>query len=213
MITREEYRAWADRFATVQGLRFEDDLQMVYSWYRALWHYTLDELNDAAREITKSTKPAPRDKSDYRAWIHRLILTARSVQMPASVVEEMDRGTCTICLGSGLAIVPHVRCVHLGEWVPLKIGDLPATFHTLAVWCSCRLGGWRQGRFQVPDRKTYRVLSLEEYERFNPHWRRQMATKADADLAEIRLQAAEQDRRRVGTTPAKLIEDIGRMPE
>lgn len=177
MLTKDEYRQWAKDFCKQQGISFDSDMLTVDAWHEALGHYSLDELENARKVIAMSPKSVPTRLADYRGWIHRLVHEGRAVVAQSERVQAQDQGECCYCFNSGMVSVPHPRCVHNGRWVPLKIGALSPAYHTLAVFCSCRLGVWKYTAFRPS--KDYIALSLADYAAKNPDWREQLLQRAD----------------------------------
>lgn len=74
-----------------------------------------------------------------------------------------DRGECTLCHNVGMVSVPSLRALHLGAW------------GTQAVLCRCALGRWvsnRQGGYGYNGEPRPSLLTIDDYERQCPDWRR-----------------------------------------
>ena len=85
-------------------------------------------------------------------------------------------GACAVCGESGMVMVPHPRAISDGEWL--------RPWYSLAAWCNCGLGRFKQDQFLATDKckamaygesgepRRYPPPSLEEYQQRYPHWRK-----------------------------------------
>lgn len=159
MLTREVYTEWADRFATMHGFRFGEEMDTLYSWYDVLGHYTEAELEFARLYIARGTGDVPRDKTGYRSLIHRAVNACRA-ERHQQLDDAAKFGTCANCGGCGLMVVPHPKCVSQGEWIP--------PYAELGVTCNCRAGVLRRQSYH-DDKRGW---SIERYDSFFPGWRK-----------------------------------------
>lgn len=158
MLNREAYLEWAKSFATMHGFVFETDVLMLGEWFDVLGHYSLEELDFARIYIARATT-TPTRKEEYRSLIHKAVNQYRA-DKHQQIEEAESYGTCANCGGCGLMVVPHVKCVSRGEWIP--------PYAEMGVTCNCRAGVLR--RQSYTDEK--RGWSIERYDAFFPGWRR-----------------------------------------
>jgi hypothetical protein len=168
-MTTTTYTSWALHHANLFGLSGDADLTALKSWEPHLTaSYSTAQLEAAtelmlarfeefakyAGEVTKSTGK----QGGHLAALRRALREIASKE--AGQTRSALLGTCGTCNGCGLVSVPYPQNA-LGK------------NYTLAVWCSCALGRWKRDRFRPrKDAGTRRPLSLEEYERMWPGWRK-----------------------------------------
>jgi hypothetical protein len=92
---------------------------------------------------------------------------------------EAERGTCCDCGGSGWVVVPHLDGVDRGEWCKLQAGGGRPSYYTVAVLCTCPLGGARAHGYD----QDARPMRMVYYAVKNPHWREQMRERRERERA------------------------------
>lgn len=179
-MTRDEYGEWAKRHGKLFGFGFANDWDMLISWFEVLDRYDVALLNHATDDMSKSTVPI-NPLRNHLATIQQFLrnYTAVTVQREWELARDV-LGVCVLCGNSGYVTVPWLRVVGgevLGvngdQWQPVSSGSLPAQFTTMAVTCTCAVG--RRVSDTFPANK--RPMSLDTYQRLNPHWRGQLARR------------------------------------
>ena len=175
------FEAWAENYATVFGLRDAGDLAGLLAWEPVL-AATAVELRDATAWLVANPRALGTSEGRYagKLALHLAALQARlrdcravRYQRTVDARERDDRGTCTLCGGSGRVVVPHRAGVQGDNWVPLTVARGGPSYYTEAVLCSCALGNWFGSRMEAEKRPGPFV----EYEAINPAWRVQMAAR------------------------------------
>lgn len=178
------FAAWAEKHCTVFGMFDPKHVQMVASWQPLF-----DAAGYASADLDEATQwlalhAPPKFPNEHLDAIRRRLMETRAVKRRGGQ-EDADRGDCGLCGGAGRVIVPHRGGVENGQWKP-QAGSARPHHYTEAVACHCSRG--RFGNWTAPDRtgraKVVTMLTLAEYERINPLWRRQMAAR-DREFAEL----------------------------
>lgn len=187
----EWFKNWLQSYSDAIGLNAPEELRSAALWrevFRA-GKYTEDEVR-AAGDAVLANLPALADSPDrflgkapmHLAALQRRLRAARSGSAPFASAHSREMptaderlGVCGLCQGSGRVPVPHPAGVRGGLWVQVH-----GSFPTLAVVCSCALGGWLLGRL---DRAKWKFLTLREYEVAYPFWRQQLAQHAAEEAA------------------------------
>ena len=172
------FSEWARRHCTVFGLLDPRQVGMVASW-QALFDaagYTAAELNEATSWL--ATHAPPEFPSQHLGAVQQRVRSQRATEIKRRE-DDPDHGSCPLCAGGGLVVVPDVRGVVGGRWVGIKGGSRGATFPTHAALCKCS-----RGRFlNCTNGRGERLIDLATYEAVNPSWPAQMARR-DKELAE-----------------------------
>ena len=166
---------WVKHHATVFGLHAEADVMTLLSWEPLFVAagYTSGDLHAATDWL--AVNAPPKFRTEHLGAIQSRIRDTRAVAYRAEMnAGGEDRGTCTLCGGTGRVVVPHVAGVRDGQWVPIDAARGGASYYTMAVLCRCALGAWvlahneEHLRERVPGK---RLVTLGEYEQRNPRWR------------------------------------------
>lgn len=182
-MTRKEYSDWADYHRTLFGFGRDDDWEMLLSWYEVLESHSPEELRRASAAMAKAVAPACRFLRDHLFEIQRLVLTARAKRLPGEAADEATYSRCAHCDNTGRVIVPHPKSVQSGDWQPMMIAAIP-NYYTLAVLCRCYAGRRIQSSLAGA---TVNYVTLDEYQRFNPHWKAQIAKRNQQLRTESKL--------------------------
>ena len=178
----EWFESWVARHVQAFGLSNQDcDAMMSWCDRFLAAGYTALELNAATDYLIGN----PGDLANsfvgrvvaHLTAIERHIRLARSVnyrrEVEANYQEQRPRQPGASALrrlgpGGGAAFaVRGGRCLAADAGGPRRRG-----YYTQAVLCSCALGHWFGERTVLMDRdgKQQRMMSLEQYQAFNPHW-------------------------------------------
>lgn len=190
------YLDWSREHLTAFGLFTAASTQTVASWEQtfALLLCDAEELRDATAAMLGSSEPIQGYLDGHRTRLIQTVRAGRAAQ--AQRAGEEERSLCVRCQGSGRLIVPHPmpdaqgrpRALRAGHWVGVLHGGR-AMFYEYAVRCPCERGHFggfntlkrnRGGQYEA-DRP---MMTLEEYERINPHWQRQQAQRRAELVAE-----------------------------
>jgi hypothetical protein len=172
---------WLDRHSLTFNLTSDRELLTLAEWEKifAAGDYSAAELHDATGFIAQNPHVLDTKKPKMERHLIALMsrLRARRANAPKRPEPSFeDKGTCTLCGGSSCVVVPHLRGISEGRWVPIPGGAGPR-YYTFAVACSCFLGR-RKNEHRDP-----RLLSLEEYQARNPDWRAQLKAHDEELLA------------------------------
>ena len=187
MINHDIYVRWAESYAVRFGFGPED-ARMLASWFDVLGNYDLPDLDAATGLLARREYPSwPRDHLKALLAVLREVVAARLTAAADADRRRSgpDRGTCTLCRGTGRVTVPHPRAVSGGRWVPLHIARGGASWYTAAVLCRCPLGSWyaQHGGMARKDGVQLAQLTLDAYERICPGWRDELHHRAAEDRA------------------------------
>lgn len=198
------YAEWVTRHATLFGMGSDADVKTLLSWEDVFTaaEYTVAELKAATDWLAANPAAFGSVEARYagKAAAHLEAIQARiretrAVVYRAESVTETDYGRCVLCGGTGRVIVPHVRGVKAGQWVPIAAARGGASYYTMAVLCSCVRGEWVRSRnaqhvAEKLDPKGLSVLTLARYEQMNPNWQVQMEQRKREQLAAAALRPA-----------------------
>lgn len=176
---------WLKHHCTVFSIYDPERIETVASWQPLF-----DAAGYTAAELTTATdwlamNASPKYPSDHLGAIRSRLTDQRALDYRRA--EDAYPSQCVLCGGTGRLVVPHLAGVRDGQWLPLRLTRIRATYYTCAVRCSCARG--RFGKFDG-QRGGVTLLSIEEYERRNPGWRKQLVRReqeqrAQADLAPV----------------------------
>lgn len=149
------YDDWMLRHQTIFGFSFDNDVAMLLSWVEIfrLAGFAPVELDEATTWLALGNMPSKREQ--HLRAIQDRVREQRSRALTRRSAED-ERGTCTLCGGTGRVIVPLPH---------------PLRWMTQAVLCRCSLGRWfgdQQGSAKTLQR------TLGDYEREFPDWRQTM---------------------------------------
>lgn len=200
-MTRDEYDAWAAEHGLMFGFNaFDADLKMLLSWFAVFERYDCRAMRAATAALARRTVPIKQLRDHLQALQLELREYLALEYLTRREQRSEDLGTCSLCSGSGLVLVPHPAAVRDDQWLPLRAGTIPG-YYTTAVVCSCPLGGHKL--LQLDDAQDRakslgrRILTLREYEQHNPLWQEQKrqhaAEKVASRVAESRLSEWKRD--------------------
>lgn len=152
----------------------------------------------------------PRWPDDHLTKIRERMDRIRAVEINRK--EESDKSICTLCGNTGRIIVPHPDCCPNFQWDPIAHG-YPFRYRA-CVRCRCWRG--KSGNFDprpVEGVKQEKMITIDDYERFNPYWRDQVKEREEEFRAISNVISSKDVR-----TPAEieslkksLLQPIGRM--
>lgn len=201
------FESWAINHATIFGLSEDAEISAIMAWREALGA-TDEELADATRYLSQNLEaltvpkdmPYPGKMTVHLMALRKRILWERAKRYEVEKPTWEDKyGTCARCSSSGFVIVPHLKFVKDGVWIPQIGGAGEEIFHTFAVQCHCALGNWAR------DHTKQKSMTLESYQASNPGWAEQLNSRKKQERA--MSTAVEQNKRLVSTL------GIGKMPE
>jgi hypothetical protein len=176
---------WIERHATAFGFGLYErsaarEAAMLASWaamFESEGYFPSDLA--AATRVMEARPSSPEYREGHRAALLEILRSERARQLEARN-EQARRGggdltapPCRDCGGAGWVGVPYPPESKQGR-EGVRGGYLP----TCAVACSCRAG--------QPCREPYkgrRMMTLEEYECYVPHWRELLANQRDIEAA------------------------------
>ena len=212
-LTDAEFDKWSTRYCAVFNQKPEWVLNMMLEWRRVfrVGRFTYAELTNALDTMAMSP-PAEYEKEPIRrlsAIVHASRANCRKEEKAKTEAYEDRHGKCNTC-SYGRVTVPHPSCIsHDGGFVKSDVGAGPV-YYELAVYCSCGLG-----RFLDNEEEPYwqrkskergreiRPWTLERYEKFNPHWREQIAEKSAFEQALVIAQGRRANPRQIVADVAK----------
>ena len=211
----QEFSEWVSHHATVFGLTAESDTRTLSAWLPVFstGGHTVEDLFAVTDYLAAHPEALNREERfSGKLACHLAAILDRLKEIRAIVYQkdvkahEHERGTCTLCSGSGYVIVPHPKAVHDGQWVPVKTARAGPSWYTAAVLCTCALGRWVGEH--VKEEK--RPMSLEYYtQAINPYWREHMAQRQASHLARAQLQEPDENLQK---TFNRILEDIATRP-
>lgn len=180
----EEFDLWAKHHAAIFALSEKFVAETMSQWFHlfAAAGYTARELLEASEWLT--THNPPQKTWDHLGAVQARIRSVRAVDYRRQVdSHDNDRGTCSLCSGTGRVVVPHLAGVEGDKWVSVKVARSGSSYYTQAVFCCCALGNWYDSR----NSDDKRPMRLEAYEVRNPNWRQQMKARDREQGHEARL--------------------------
>ncbi len=194
------YSEWAHHHGTIFGLTADSEMKMVLSWQSMFEAdgVTVEDLFAVSNWMASNAPPTFRTQhlnaiqARLKNWRIERMLADKEAEIQAA---ETDLGICATCNNAGLAIVPHPRSMHAGQWIGHR--------YAFAVICDCIRGRsilaidmLRQSQEDEKASekrlkpKNVRRTTLEDYERSYPDWRAIVAARQKSD--EARRTASEQ---------------------
>lgn len=175
---------WAAHHCRVFGLA-PDQVRTVFSWLpileRAGW--TGAELVRATDWLLTHDPPQwfPRD---HLAGLRAQVNAGRARERPADVdpLTGEDVAVCVRCGGAGRLVVPDLRQVQGGQWLPRPTARSVA-WDTCAVRCSCARGRLRHYGTVAVDGRPHDLMQLDAYEHANPGWQSQLERRRREERA------------------------------
>lgn len=172
---------WVQRHAVLFCWDRPADIERLVAWSAVFARAGRTPAQMVAASEYVVTQDPPKFHSDHlRALRLALVALAQQEAQPP----PKDDG-CRKCCGTGRVIVPRPA----GARQPTLMDGRPYQ-GTIAVLCSCLLGGW-YFRSQAGYEKR-RAMTLEEYARENPGWMAQQI--AEEQLDRMQVEAANADR-------------------
>lgn len=199
----DEWAEWVVSHVTMFGMRSADDEAMVNAWRPALNQYTPRELESASVALLKD---GPRFRDQHVAGLLRF-LSMKRAQFAAAIAAQADTGlelaSCSVCQGTGVAIVPHSQCLRGGEFVAGPGGYKT----TMAVMCSCYQG---RRKFQTFDAVERKPMTLEEYEKKHcMGWRALLEEwESEKSKTATMMMSARANDKKLG--PMKMVEELAK---
>lgn len=193
------YDDWATGYVASLGVS-EQTAEAVFAWRDALLHLgaTRGRLDRVTR-LVLTTPPVPRWPNEHLDALQRHLADVQRAEAEAAWGRADAGPGCAVCGGSGWVIVPHPADWDAGgRWVNggYSAGrpDRPK-FRTAAVACGCDRGRLTvqqlaQRHADRPAASPPAPLTLAEYERVHPHWRRVVGEKEAAEQALLRAKLA-----------------------
>ncbi len=180
------FESWVDRHANLFGLNSLADRATLQSWEESFGHTSQDEINDATSWLVDHAEIFGQSDSRFagKMLMHLILLKQRINEQRAigyaTEKEDADDkfGTCSRCGGAGLVVVPHLRGIRDGNWVPMAIARGGASYYTQSVLCPCAKGHWVQER-----NSSLKFMTLERYQVVNPRWEIQLYRRSKEQLA------------------------------
>lgn len=192
------YDDWATGYVEQLGVS-EQTATAVFAWREVLLHLgaTRGRLAEVTRRVL-TTPPVPRWPNEHLDALQRHLADVQRAEAEAARDRASAGPGCDACGNSGWVIVPHpADWDRDGRWVNSGHSagkpDRPK-FRTAAVACGCERG--RLTVQQAAQRHADRPgsprppLTLAEYERLHPHWRRVVAETEEAGRALLRAKLA-----------------------
>lgn len=163
---------------------------MFAAWWSLVASYAVYELVEASNHIAVNQSGLWR--TEHLRELRQRVAVRRRDRYAAEAEQKVGFIECSVCHGSGWAVVPHPRWVIEGEWQ--SDGN---HWPTAAVYCYCGRGQRLLSHAQAynqdsPKHPRAIGMTLERYEGLNPRWHQQMEDRANAskDEAHAKVMAA-----------------------
>lgn len=163
---------WIEHHATFFGWETEMQLKMLLAWSKYFDDegFGPEELMAASKDLA-GVKIFKKEDTIYE--LEKAVKIRRENNRSKNEPEVTD---CKICLGCGLVSVPFKNHVINHVWT---------SHYTCAVSCHC-INALKY-KTQPTEKYPKTIMTLKDYELFNPFWKRQMQNKKESEekLAEL----------------------------
>lgn len=171
-IPNPSWADWIEHHATFYNWETEGQLKMLLAWSKYFDDegFGPEELMAASKDLT-DVKIFKKEDTIYE--LEKAVKQRRENYRNKNEPEAVE---CKICLGFGLISVPFLKHIKEGVW---------GSRYTCGVSCNC-INGLKY-RPAVTTEFTKRIMTINEYEKANPFWERQMANfrESERKLAEL----------------------------